>query len=148
MRVKDIMNSTVHSVQATDTIAAAGRSMSENDVGLLPVLDGRKLVGVVTDRDIAVRSVGAGLSADQPVQRIMTKNVATCSQDVGIEDALEIMSNEQVRRIPVCGDREDIIGIVTLADVAERHLAKVEVADTLAEICEPTKVHNQSREIA
>lgn|SRR5512146_85502 len=148
MHVKDIMSSTVHSVQATDSIARAAQSMSDNDVGFLPVLDGRKIVGVVTDRDIALRAVGAGVRVEEPVKLVMTKNASTCSQDCDIEDALQIMANEQVRRLPVCGSDNDLIGVVALADAAERDIDKREVAETLKEICEPTEIHNQSREFA
>ncbi len=148
MHVKDIMNSTVHSVRANDSIATAAQAMGENDVGFLPVLDGRKIVGVVTDRDIALRAVGAGVRVDEPVRTIMTKNARTCSQDSDVEDALEIMASEQVRRLPVCGDDDDLIGIVTLADAAEADVDTREVAETLKDICEPTQVHNQSREFA
>jgi CBS domain-containing protein len=148
MHVKDIMSSAVHSVQATDSIARAAQTMGENDVGFLPVLDGRKIVGVVTDRDIAIRGVGAGVRPGNPVELIMTKNASTCSQDCDVEDALQIMASEQVRRLPVCGDGNDLIGVVALADAAERNIDKREVAETLKEICEPTEIHNQSREYA
>lgn len=148
MHVKDIMSSTVHSVQATDSIARAAQTMGDNDVGFLPVLDGRKIVGVVTDRDIAVRGVGAGVRPAEPVELIMTKNASTCSQDCDIEDALQIMASEQVRRLPVCGDGNDLIGVVALADAAERDIDKLVVAETLKEISEPTEIHNQSRELA
>lgn len=148
MHVKDIMSSTVHSVQSGDTIATSARTMGERDIGFLPVLDGRKLVGVVTDRDIAVRGVGAGLRFDEPVTTVMTKNAVTCSQDCDIEDALEIMSNEQVRRLPVCGEENDLIGVVALADAAEHDIDRRVVAETLEEICEPTEIHNQSQEYA
>ena len=148
MHVKDIMSSTVRSVQATDSIAKAAQSMADNDVGFLPVLKDRKIVGVVTDRDIAVRGVGAGISAVEPVELIMTKNARTCSQDCDVEDALHIMASERVRRLPVCDGNDDLIGVVALADAAERNIEKGEVAETLKEICEPSQIHNQSREFA
>lgn len=148
MHVKDIMSSTVHSVQLTDSIARAAQTMGDNDVGFLPVLDGGKIVGVVTDRDIAIRGVGGGVRTAEPVELIMTKNASTCSQDSDVEDALQIMASEQVRRLPVCGDGNDLIGVVALADAAERNIDKREIAETLKEICEPTEIHNQSRELA
>lgn len=137
MHVKDIMSSSVRSVQASDSIANAARSMGENNVGFLPVLDDRKIIGIVTDRDIAVRGVGAGVRPDEPITKIMTRNAVTCTQDCDVEDALEIMSKEQVRRLPVCGDKNDLIGVVTLADAAERNVDEHEVAETLRDICEP-----------
>lgn len=148
MHVKDIMTSTVQSVQSNDTIGSAARIMGERDVGFLPVLEAKKIVGVVTDRDIAVRGVGAGLSSDEAITTVMTKNAITCSQDCDIDDVLEIMSDEQVRRLPVCADGKDLIGVVALADAAERGIDRREVAETLKQICEPTEIHNQSREFA
>lgn len=148
MHVKEIMSSTVHSVQATDSIARAAQTMGDNDVGFLPVLDGRKIVGVVTDRDIALRAVGAGVRVEDPVKLIMTKNASTCSQDCDVEDALQIMAREQVRRLPVCGSDSDLIGVIALADAAERDIDNREIAETLKKICEPTEIHNKSREFA
>lgn len=148
MHVKNIMSSNVQFVQTADTIETAARVMGKTDVGFLPVLEGRKIVGVVTDRDIAVRAVGAGISPSEPVSTVMTKNPITCSQDAHIEVALEKMCSEQVRRLPVCGSTDDLIGVVALADAAERDFDKREVAEALKEICEPTQIHNQSREFA
>lgn len=148
MHVKYVMSSTVHSVRATDTIARAAQTMGDHDIGFLPVLAGRKLVGIVTDRDIALRAVAAGVRTSEFIQQIMTKNVRTCSQYSDLDDALKIMADEQVRRLPVYGDDNDLIGVVALADAAERDANQREVAETLKEICEPTEIHNQSREFA
>lgn len=144
MKVQDILSSSVYSAQSTDSIAQAARSMADNDVGFLPVLEGSKLVGVVTDRDVAVRGVAAGIDPDSAVQRIMSTDVTSCLASDAIEDVLEIMSNEQVRRLPVCNSSKEVIGIVALADAAQRDPDKREVAEALAEICEPSGLHSQS----
>ena len=144
MKVQDIMSSSVYSVQVGDSIAQAARSMAENDVGFLPVLEISKLVGVVTDRDVAVRAVAAEIDPHSSVRRIMSTDVTSCSASDAIEDVLEIMSNEQVRRLPVCNPSKEVIGIVALADAAQRDPDKREVAETLSEICEPSGLHSQS----
>jgi CBS domain-containing protein len=144
MKVQDIMSSSVHSVQAEDSIAQAARRMADDDVGFLPVLDVSKLVGVVTDRDIAVRAVAAGIDPAAEVRRVMSTDVTSCSESDSIEDVLETMSSEQIRRLPVCNSGKEVIGILALADAAQRDPDKSEVADTLAEICEPSGLHSQS----
>jgi CBS domain-containing protein len=144
MKVQDIMSSSVYSARSADSIAQAARSMADNDVGFLPVLEGAKLVGLVTDRDIAVRAVAAGIDPDAAVRRIMSTDVTSCTASDEIDDVLEIMSNEQVRRLPVCNESKEVIGIVALADAAKRDPDKREVAEALAEICEPSGLHSQS----
>ncbi|HSR00156.1 MAG TPA: CBS domain-containing protein [Sphingomicrobium sp.] len=144
MKVRDIMTASVDSIEAADTIAYAARRMAEDDVGCLPVLDGGQLVGIVTDRDIAVRAVAASIGADTPVRRIMSERVATCSPGDDIAKALALMSREQVRRMPVCNERGEVIGIVAIADLAEKDPEKAEVAGALADICQPSGIHSQS----
>jgi CBS domain-containing protein len=144
MKVRDIMTASVDSIDAADTIANAARRMAEDDVGSLPVLSGDKLVGIVTDRDIAVRGVAASIDSDTPISRIMSDEIATCSPGDDIETALALMSREQIRRMPVCNDGGDVIGIVALADMAEKDPIKDEVTDALADICEPSGLHCQA----
>lgn len=144
MKVNDIMTASVDSIQSTETIAAAARRMADDDVGVLPVLDGRKLIGIVTDRDIAVRAVAACIDPQSSIRRIMTEDVVTCSPEADLEDALQIMSNDQVRRLPVCDRRGEVVGIIALADAAHRDTDKSEVAEALEEICEPSGLHCQA----
>lgn len=144
MKVRDIMTASVDSIEAADTIAYAARRMAEDDVGCLPVLDSGQLVGIVTDRDIAVRAVAASIGADTPVRRIMSERVATCSPGDDIATALALMSREQVRRMPVCNERGEVIGIVAIADLAGKDPDKQEVAAALADICQPSRLHSQA----
>src|SRR5690242_5474534 len=102
MKVRDIMTASVDSIEAADTIGYAARRMAEDDVGVLPILSSGELVGIVTDRDIAVRAVAAGIHPDVPVHRIMSDQVATCAPDDDVETALLLMGREQIRRMPVC----------------------------------------------
>lgn len=144
MKVEDIMTRAVHSVKPGDSIAQAARSMAENDVGMLPVIDGTDLLGIVTDRDLAVRALAAGIDPNSPIRRIMSEDVATCSPDDDVEEALETMANEQVRRLPVCDDQDRVIGILGLADAAMRDPEPSDVTETFAEICQDTGLHCQA----
>ena len=146
MKVRDIMTSSVDSIGSTESIARAALLMAQKDVGALPVVDSGKLAGIVTDRDIAVRGVAAGVADSSPVGEIMTRKVAFCSKDDEIDGVLKAMSNEQVRRMPVCGDGNSVVGMVSLADAARRDPDRTEVAGALSEICEPSGLHCQSLE--
>jgi CBS-domain-containing membrane protein len=118
--------------------------MADHDIGMLPILDGARLVGVVTDRDIAVRGVAAGISSHAPVRRIMSKHVSVCSPDDDIEAALDTMGQEQIRRMPVCNQFHEVIGVIALADIAPHAEDEEEVGEILCKISEPTGVHSQA----
>lgn len=148
MQVKDIMTRQVHSIGPADSIFEAARSMADNDVGVLPVVESGALVGIVTDRDIAVRGTAGGIDADMPVRRIMSRNIATCSPQDSVEEALGTMANEQVRRLPVCDENEHMVGIIGLGDAAMRNPDASEVGATLFEICQPTGLHCQQAAVA
>lgn len=144
MKVQEIMSTSVHSVRPTDSIAEAARSMSEYDVGILPVVEDERLVGILTDRDIAVRAVARSVDTEASVRQIMTQKVAHCSPQASIEDALQTMADEQIRRLPVCNEEGAMVGIVTLADAAQRDPDKREVGEALEEISEPSGRHCQT----
>ncbi|HEY0628928.1 MAG TPA: CBS domain-containing protein [Sphingomicrobium sp.] len=143
MRVEAIMTGSVRTVGPSTSIADAAREMSEFDVGALPVVDGGTLVGILTDRDIAVRAVARSMDLNSPVREIMTAQVATCLPQDSVDYALELMADEQVRRIPVCTGEGELVGIFALADAAERDPDKREVGLALEEICEPGGRHRQ-----
>src|SRR3712207_6897810 len=93
--------------------------MDELNVGVLPVCDGRRLIGMVTDRDITVRSTAAGLAPDQSyVREVMTEDVTWCHESDDVDDVVEQMSRLQVRRIPVVDGGKRLVGIVALGDLA------------------------------
>lgn len=143
MKVRDVMTATVDSIDAADTIAYAAQRMAADDMGCMPVLREGKLVGVVTDRDIAVRGVAASIKPETPVSRIMSDDIATCSPGDDVQTALALMSREQVRRMPVINERKEVIGMVAIADLAGKGPDKKAVAQALADICEPSGLHCQ-----
>lgn len=144
MKVRQVMTATVDTIDAGDSIGYAAGRMAEDDMGAFPVLSGGKLVGMLTDRDVAVRAMGAAIPASAPVNRIMTEDVATCSPDDDVESVLALMSREQVRRMPVCDRDSQLIGMVTLTDLAKIDWLKKSVAESLTDICEPSGIHCQA----
>lgn len=148
MKVAEIMSRAVCSVAPTESIADTARLMAELDIGALPVEDDGRLVGIVTDRDIAVRGVAAGLHDGAPVLRIMSKKVITCREDDELSDVLAVMARQQVRRIPVCNEKETLVGMLSLGDAARRDSDRREVADAIGEISLPRGLHCQSLEPA
>lgn len=144
MKVREIMTSPVVSARPEDSIFYAARLMADEDVGALPVVENGGVVGIVTDRDIATRAVADGTPAQALLKRIMTDMVVSCSPDDDLEHALELMSNEQIRRLPVCDPGGKLVGMVTLADAAEHDPDKSEVGEVLDEIVEPSGIHSQA----
>ena len=117
--IAQVMSSDVRVVSPADTIQQAARLMGELDVGVLPVCDGQRLVGMVTDRDIAVRAVAVGLAPDQTeVAEVMTDEVAWCFEDQTVDEVLRDMGGSQLRRLPVVSRDKRLVGIVSLGDLA------------------------------
>ncbi len=120
MKISDIMTRNVRVVSPDRTIQEAARLMDEMNVGALPVCDGRRLRGMVTDRDITVRATAAGLPPDTTrVRDVMSDNVWWCFDDDDVDHIVELMSDHQIRRLPVV-DGEGLAGIVTIDDLAVR----------------------------
>ncbi len=148
MKAADVMSSSVRSIEPTESIADAAHLMGELDIGVLPVVDSGKLVGILTDRDIAVRGFGPGLHSGSPVFRIMTSDVKTCSVDDDLDRVLQRMAEEQVRRMPICSNSGEIVGIISVGDLAERDPDKDEVTEALKDICRQGGLHSQELETA
>jgi CBS domain-containing protein len=122
MRCEEIMKGDVCTVSRDATVQEAARLMNEDDIGFLPVIDGaNKVIGTLTDRDIAIRLVAQALPADSiRVHQIMTSNVVSCgrSEDLGI--AAELMKESKVSRLLVLNDDGSPCGVISLGDLAER----------------------------
>ena len=134
--IADIMTRSIATVRRDETHQAAARRMQEMDVGSLPVLDGKAVAGIVTDRDIAVRGVAAGMIPQESlVADVMTAELRFCRADDTIEQAMAEMGDLQVRRLPVLDAQNEIVGIVSLGDLATRQSAHTD--ETLREISTP-----------
>ena len=137
MQLKDIITDNVETISPDSSLQDAAKAMLTHDLGWLPVADAGKVVGVVTDRDITIRGVAAGLDAKtSAVQDVMSREVFSCSPDDTIEDACAMMEDEQVRRLVVLDDDETLIGIVSLADIALQTRGG-ESAEVLKRVSEP-----------
>src|ERR671930_45334 len=121
MQLKDVMTPAVEVIAPEASIYEAAEKMSHLDIGPLPVCDGERLVGMLTDRDIAVRAVAEGRDpTTTPVREVMTEKVFYCFDDDDAEHAAQIMRNAQIRRLVVVNRDKRLVGIVSLGDLALR----------------------------
>lgn len=135
--VSEIMTRGVRAMSPHDSMVQAAQAMEELNVGVVPVCDGKTLIGVVTDRDITVRGVAQGRAfADTPLSDIMSRDLHWCSENQDIEEVLRDMSQYQVRRLPVVNRDKHLVGMVTLGDIATK-THRSDVGDTLGDISEP-----------
>jgi CBS domain-containing protein len=118
MKVSDVMSTDVETVRPDQMVREAARFMLQADAGSIPVTDGNRLVGMITDRDIAVRGVALGYGPDTPVSELMTSGVVSAHADELVEEAARKMGEAQVRRLPVIDHDERLVGIVSLGDLA------------------------------
>jgi CBS domain-containing protein len=146
MKVSEFMSRDVQTVTPDQPIQEAAQFMLRADAGSMPVCDGDRLVGMVTDRDIAVRSVAEGRGPETPVREAMTDHVDYCFEDDEAEEIAIKMSDAQVRRFPVLS-REDnkLVGIVSLGDISRSDQSEA-ASVALGGITDPGGDHNQSTE--
>ena len=133
MNIRDVMTPNPRTVSPDDTIQNAARIMRDEDTGAVPVVENGRPVGMVTDRDIVVRSVADGGQVDRPVRDIVTTGVVAVTPDMSTREANELMSEHQVRRLPVV-ENNQLIGIVSLGDLAVKEGKDRRTGDTLQEI--------------
>jgi CBS domain-containing protein len=131
------MTRDVQVARPDDSIQAVAQQMAQLDVGVMPVCDGQRIQGMVTDRDIAIRGVAQGLSADQPIRQVMTGNLEYVMANDDLDEVHDRMSAAQVRRLAVVDESGQLVGIVALGDVAREDKNK-EAGETLEEISEPS----------
>lgn len=134
--IADIMTRSIATVRRDETLQVAAQRMREMDVGSLPVLDGKAIAGIVTDRDIAVRGVAEGMIPQESlVSDVMTADVRFCRGGDSVDQVMAEMGDLKVRRLPVLDANNEIVGIVALADIATRQSAHTD--ETLREISTP-----------
>ncbi len=134
--VNEIMSTDVQVIEPEATLRRAAQLMQQLDVGALPVCRGTKLLGMVTDRDITIRGVAAGLAPDSAcVADVMTESLQFCTEDQDTEEVMRIMGDAQVRRLPVINMNKELVGIVSLGDLALRQSGHIDEA--VRQISEP-----------
>jgi CBS domain-containing protein len=143
MRVADVMTRDVRLIEPTQTIRDAALLMAEMDAGIMPVREGDRLVGMITDRDIAVRAVAQGRGPDTAVREVMTDEVLYCFEDDDTAAVERNMADIQVRRLPVLTRDKRLVGILSLGDLAMNDKA-AKVGAAVAGISQPGGQHSQT----
>ncbi|MFU0823542.1 CBS domain-containing protein [Clostridium sp.] len=137
MEIRNIMTKTVATINAEDTVERAAQMMKEHNVGSIPVCRGEKVVGVITDRDIALRSTAEGQNVkQQKVKDIMTSNPVTGTPNMDVHEAARLMSERQIRRLPIV-ENDKVVGIVALGDLAVEPQFANEAESALSNISTP-----------
>jgi len=119
MKVRDAMHGKVEWAQPTETVQSLAKRMRQLDIGSIPIGENDRLIGMVTDRDIAVRAVADGRDPSQLTAReVMSEGIVYCRDDEDLEDAVRIMEQKQIRRLPVIDDKKRMVGILSLGDIS------------------------------
>lgn len=142
MRISDVMTRDVATVGPDQTAQEAANFMLNSDAGSIPVTEGDRLIGMITDRDIAVRGVALGYGPETPVSELMTSGVISAHADEHIEDVARKMGDAQVRRLPVIDDQQRLVGIVSLGDLA-RQTDEDTAGQALEGVSAPGSLHQQ-----
>ena len=142
MKISEIMTRDVVIASPDDTLEAVASRMAASDIGLLPVGEGGQLVGMITDRDIAVRGVARGLDGSGRVRDVMSRDVKYCFHDDEIEDVVMNMGEIQVRRLVVLDGDKRLAGVVSLADAVQQDQAMTGVG--FSGVVRPGGAHNQA----
>ena len=147
MKIQDIMTRDPSCVTADASVREAAQVMKREDVGIVPVVEAqssRQLVGVVTDRDIAIRCIADGKDGTCRVRDVMsTDDLATCHEGDDVDNVMDAMRTEKVRRIPIVDERGSLVGIVSQADVLRKTRDASRAGETVERISEPGGRHTQ-----
>ena len=136
MKVRDVMSKDVQVARPGDTIQDVAGRMSAGDFGFMPVADGDRLIGTVTDRDIAIRAVAGGAACTAPVVEYITRDPHTARADDDLQAVLDAMGSKQIRRLPVVDKDERLVGVVSLGDLSTRVKEKY-AGEALEDISRP-----------
>ncbi len=137
MKVAEVMTRDILLANPDQTVREAARMMSEEDVGALPVAENDRLVGMITDRDIAIRAVAEGKGPDAKIRQVMTDQVKYCFEDEDLDQVSKNMANIQMRRLPVMNREKRLVGIVSLADLATAKRAGTQAQQALRGVSQP-----------
>jgi CBS domain-containing protein len=137
-KLSEVMNTDVQTISPDAAIEEAAQEMRDGDFGLVPVVEDEELIGVITDRDIAIRAVAEGRDSSTLVREVMSEGVVWASEDDSIDDAARIMSDHQIRRLPIVDEEQHLVGIVSLGDFAVDSSDIEPVVEALSDISRPS----------
>lgn len=143
MKIRECMSTDVRIARPDDTLETVAQAMAEIDAGVMPVSDDDRLVGMITDRDIAVRGVAQGLGPEDLVSDVMSKDVKYCFEDETVEQVLNNMGDIQLRRLPVLNRDKRLVGIVSLGDLAKTDV-RAKAGTALGDISRKGGLHSQT----
>ena len=136
-KLKDVMSPDVKVISPDATIREAARTMLEGDFGMMPVGENDRMIGAISDRDIAIRGVAEGKDSNTKVRDVMSEGITWAYDDDSVEEAARIMSEHQIRRLPVVNRDKRLVGIVALGDFAVESADIEPAAEALSEISKP-----------
>lgn len=142
--VKDIMSKDIVTVTLKDNVFEIAVAMKNHDIGFIPVVEGRKLLGCVTDRDIVVRGIAEKREGSASVEQVMSRDIKTVTPDTSVDDCARLMANNQIRRIPVV-ENGDLVGVVAIGDLAVRDRFEDEAGEALSKISIPDTAQQSNR---
>jgi CBS domain-containing protein len=136
-KIRDVMTANPECVSDGDSIRDAARIMKDRDTGVVPVVNGKKVIGLITDRDIVIRGIAEGKNLDTVrVNELMTKSVRSVREDANVDEVLNLMSNAEIRRVPVVNASDELVGIVSIGDIASNSQQDAKVGKAMEEISE------------
>ncbi|HEX7056594.1 MAG TPA: CBS domain-containing protein [Bacilli bacterium] len=134
--LQEIMTKNCVTLTPQDNVYEAAVKMKEHDIGFIPVVEGKKLLGVITDRDIVLRCTAEKKPGSTAVTEIMSHDIVTASPNTTIQEAAKLLAGKQIRRLPIVENGE-LVGVVAIADMAVREKFEDEAGEALSEISEP-----------
>ena len=143
MKVNECMSRDVQLAAPDHSLQSAAQMMADIDAGFLPVANDERLIGIVTDRDIAIRGVAAGRPPEASIREVMSEDVKYCFDDEDVDEVLANMGDIQVRRLPVVDREKRLVGIVSITDLAGNGDAR-EAGQALSDIARPSALHSQT----
>lgn len=139
MKINDLMSKSVVTLNSSDTVEKAATLMKEHDIGSIPVCENNQIKGIVTDRDITLKSVATGKNTkSQKVNEVMSTNIITGNPNMSLDEASKLMSQNQIRRLPIV-DNNSLVGVVALGDLATENKSDQMAGSALSGISQGTK---------
>jgi CBS domain-containing protein len=138
MKIKEIQTREPQVISPEAMICEAAQKMSEHDIGMLPVCDGQRLVGAITDRDLVIRGLAKGYDPlNTKVKDVMTHRICYCFEEDSLEEVARVMEEKQIRRMPILNSNKRLVGIVSLGDMAVRSQNRDLTEEVLEHVSQP-----------
>ncbi|WP_078427910.1 CBS domain-containing protein [Alkalihalobacterium alkalinitrilicum] len=138
--LQNIMTTNIASVSPQQTVQEAAKLMKELNVGSIPVVESGQVTGIITDRDITLRTTASGVDSHTSVSQCMTNHVVTANSTMDVHEAAELMAQQQIRRLPVV-DNGQLVGMVAIGDLAVENIYQNEAGEALSSISNPSFPH-------